>query len=113
MQNTWEFNLLRLFAPDDCGSLIWSARQDGVIVFRVFCSDTFWWATADSEDVSEEDLPDLVKARADLPEGDWPTLWVSRKRKMRPMRLWLNVLPQDERIIFEEAGPYREHGTEG
>ena len=112
VQSDWEFDLLKLFAWDDCESLMWTII-DGRVVFHVFCSDTFWWATADCETVVQEDLPDLKKAKEDLPEGDWPILWVARKRKLRPMRLWLNRSAQDERIIFEEAGPTRAPGTEG
>lgn len=101
----WMGDLLALFGPEECESLLWREAGSGELEFTVFCSDTFAWACADCEPISAGDLPALERAKADLPEGDWPTLWVARKRGMRPMRRWLERCGGAERHLFEAAGP--------
>jgi hypothetical protein len=81
--------LLRLFEGDDCSWLIWTEDR-GELRFAVNCSDTFAWGTADCEDVAEHDLDAMAQAKLDSHvDPYWPTLWVARKRKMRPMRAHL------------------------
>lgn len=116
----WVFKLLRLFAAGDCEELRW--RVDGdVLVFSVDCSDTFYWGTADGEDVTEADLPDLHRAVADARgctggEDLWAALWCARRRGMRPMAAYyrqvLGGLPDSElpgtlAALFDAAGPVR------
>ena len=86
----WVFELLRLFGDGDaCDELRWRDYGAG-LMFKVDCSDTFYWGTADSENVAEADLPELRRAVTDVhacPVGAylWPVLWCARKRDMRPM----------------------------
>ena len=115
--------MLRLFGDGDaCDELRW--RDDGAgLTFKVDCSDTFYWGTADSEEVTEADLPELQRAMADsscCPAGRdlWPVLWCARKRGMRPMEVFyrrvLNGPPDSGAAgtlaaLFDAAGPAR-HG---
>jgi hypothetical protein len=100
------FAVLRLFAWDDCDALWWHTNeQGGDITFSVNCSDTFALACADSERIEASDLPDLERAKKDLPEGDWSLLWVSRKRGCRPMEPYLKRMDSLERALMEAAGP--------
>lgn len=109
---SWILDLLRLFAFDDCESLWW--RDDnGALTMQVFCSDTFYWATAASEVVTADDLPDLARAKADLPDDDWPTLWVARKRQMRPMRAYCKGMSPERLALFDASGPERDPKSEG
>lgn len=116
----WIPELLRVFAFDDTEDLWW--RDDnGVLSFYVRCSDTYWWATADLEDVGPEDLAALRQAKADLASDKdhsflWPTLWVSRKRSLRPMRAWYRALGLENsqaQVLFDACGPERDPASEG
>ncbi len=115
------FELLRLFGDGDaCDELRW--RDDGAgLMFKVDCSDTFYWGTADSENVTEADLPELQRAMTDsscCPAGRdlWPVLWCARKRGMRPMDVFYRRVlggPPDSGVpgtlaaLFDAAGRAR------
>lgn len=81
-------NLLRFVAEHDCDHDIgWN--QD--LGFYVHCSDIFWWATADAEDLTDETLEeykqavlDAKKASPDFGHIYGGYLYCSRQRKMRP-----------------------------
>lgn len=115
------YELLGMFW-EDTDSLLWSpANQPGPFMtygglpgrgpvrFMVNCSDTFYWACADAEDVDlPGDLESLRTAAAEFPDEDWPLLWVCRKRAMQPMPLYMKKLhPEDVpfRRALEAAGP--------
>jgi len=115
------FELLRLFDDGDaCDELRWRDDGDG-LVFRVDCSDTFYWGTADNEGVTEADLPELRRAVADAcscPDGEdlWSALWCARKRWMRPMSAFYRQIlgwppgsgePGTMTALFDAAGPVR------
>ena len=117
----WVPELLRLFADGDaCEELRWRVDGDG-LVFSVDCSDTFYWGTADGEDIAEADLPDLHRAVADArgcPGGEdlWASLWCARRRGMRPMAAFYrqvlgdppdSELPGTLAVLFDAAGPAR------
>lgn len=92
--------------------------DDGHVQLLVQCNDVFWWATADCEEVTPDDLPLLRQTLADLRAVDctWylGELFVARKRGMRPQRPWLEceTVP-DVSALFLAAGPERERATEG
>ncbi|MDQ3029149.1 MAG: hypothetical protein M3R09_03775 [Actinomycetota bacterium] len=115
------FELLRLFGDGDaCDELRW--RDDGAgLMFKVDCSDTFYWGTADSENVTEADLPELHRAVTDASGCQagrdlWPVLWCARKRGMRPMDVFYRRVlggPPDSGVpgtlaaLFDAAGRAR------
>lgn len=129
-------NVLRILeAADYFDGLMWRVR-DGKATFALLCSDTFWWASADCEEIRPEDLPLLwqcwqdLKAiqdadRLSLALCDLPELYAARKRGMRPMRAWLGmqdgtrregkVKPEWEPVkaLFLAAGPERDPKEEG
>ena len=119
MSEGWVIDLLRLFGDGDDG-LRW--RDDGAgLMFHVDCSDTFYWGTADSEEIAEADLPELQRAMADArgcPGGEdlWPALWCARRRGMRPMAAFHRQVlggppdsgaPGTMAALFDAAGPAR------
>lgn len=77
-------------AFDDCDELWW--RTDGEyapITFFVNCSDMFYWACAESEEVTPENVDLLVQSFGDCKATDrhsyyGGTLFAARSRKMRP-----------------------------
>lgn len=123
--------LLRWFADHDlCEDLGWTTHSSalltyegepsGEIKFFVLCNDMFWWGTADSEWVTNEDIPELQRAYDDLENSEchevWaPQLWISRKRGMRPQRPWWDRerIPDPVKELFKAAGPHRDPKEEG
>jgi hypothetical protein len=104
--------LLRLFEGDDCSWLIWAEDRDE-LRFAVNCSDTFAWGTADAEDVSDDDLDAIAQAKTDSRiDPFWPTLWVARKRQMRPMRLFLDDTAEPMSGLLMACGPERDPRSE-
>lgn len=116
MTTDWIPDLLRLFAGEDTDDLWW-CDDNGVLSFFVMCSDTFHWATADAERVTEPDLPALRQAKADTArmgcDWIWPTLWVARKRGLRPMRAFYKGVDGPLRALLDAAGPERDPASEG
>lgn len=117
--------LLGLTASNEAWeSIMWMARTDGTIHFGAPCSDVFWWATADWEEIGEEDMPLFRQCMADLDATDEhymvEILYAARKRGMRPMSLWLGIRGdrawQHSRELFDmflAAGPERDPKEEG
>lgn len=111
-------------AADNHDGLFWRAGGDEPIRFYAKCSDTFWWATADAEVITPEDVPVLRQCLDDLRLHDEPyllgELFAARKRGMRPMRLWLGIHPasSDRKPwksldLFLACGPERNSKDEG
>jgi hypothetical protein len=101
-------DVLTLFAFDDTDDLWWKVAKDGEIQMYVNCNDVFAWACADCEEIFEEDLEELQKAKDDLPGSVyWSLLWVSRKRGMRPQGAFIKGMEEKEREMFFAAGPDR------
>lgn len=125
LNGPWSFeqllDLLRLFQFDENDDLWWREREGpgSELYFLINCSDTFYWAAADCEEILPEDIPDLARAKADAEatgEIDafyWTRLWAARKRGERPMNVWLKRRLEKEGAVgmlalFEAAGPERE-----
>lgn len=106
--------VLRVFQDADLhGDLLW--RVSGHKVgFSAICSDTFWWATADAEEITLDDLPLLRQCLEDLRPFDEEhhlcALYAARRRGMRPMRAWLKqeVENSPAKVLFLAAGPERD-----
>lgn len=93
--------------------------------FRVFinCNDLFWWGTADSEEITESNLPALAQAFADcaaIPGAELSNgkhmsnhyfgsaLFASRMRSMRPQGAYYKHIPFELHELFNACGPPRE-----
>lgn len=84
---------------------LWWRDDDGVLSFFVMCSDTFWWATADREQVTETDLPALRQAKTDTAGMDCDWMW--------PMRAFYKGVDEPLRVLLDAAGPERDPTSEG
>ena len=113
--------LLRWFADTETReSLYWNFKADK-LEFYILCNDMFWWGTADAEDVTAADVPELQRAYDDLDKfaTDFtlyaPELWVARKRGMRPQTPWWDRerFPESVKQLFLDAGPPRDRKEEG
>ena len=105
----WVFDLLKLIGENDCCDMIeWSEDLE----FWTPCGDTFYYATADAEDINEEDLPLLRQCFDDIDKPyTWyaMTLYVARKRKIRPL---VEVLDRMKKYVaighfLEFENPYK------
>lgn len=87
------------------------------IKFAAMCSDVFWWGTADSEDITPENIGLLEQALADvIPLVDFyerhraVILFAARVRGMRPQGAMYKYIDQKLWHLFDAAGPVREAG---
>ena len=85
--------VLALFdQADDHEGVFWRVDMDHGRDVKLFanCSDLFYWATADAEEITREDIPLLRQTLADLKAVDAAynlnELFAARKRKLRPQR---------------------------
>lgn len=122
-ETNMDFVLRVLKAMQDCDNreeLWWNVKEDGSVAFTVNCSDVFWWACADSEDVTPENVSELEKALTDIksvldPEDDpapftishAPMLFAARMRKMQPQGAMYKYIDSRLWKLFDEAGPER------
>ena len=81
----------------------------GKPVMFVNCNDLFYWACADAEDITLEDIPDLERAISECPNLGH-LLWCCRKRGMRPQGPFYNEFTPEEAALFDQAGPERDDG---
>lgn len=90
-------------------------RTDGeyapVTIF-VNCNDLFWWATADSEQVTPDNLDVLEQAIKDCRAIDDCSscgidLFCCRLRKMRPQGACYKHIKKELWHLFDAAGPER------
>lgn len=78
----------------------------------VLCNDLFYWATADAEEITLEEIPEL-QACLKTSEKHGGLLWACRKRGMRPQQPYYKHFTDDERKLFDAAGPVRDRKDEG
>lgn len=110
---SFQDDILRLIVREDIfGSVIWNERANGELKFSVLCNDTFWWATADCEEVNKETLSELQRALDDTHEicgySDWgDVLYCARRRKMRPQGAIYKHMPSKIKHLFDACGPER------
>lgn len=119
----WDYpSILRLldvlYKADSRSDLLWYVKGQHVD-FCILCSDVFWWGTADLEEIYPEDLDDLenafkdCKALEESKEAPYATnymatLWVARKRKMRPQGACYENMDAKLAELFDKAGEKRE-----
>lgn len=106
----YKVNLLKLSAKHD---FIYDITWNEDLVFSIVCNDVFHHA-ADTEDVtSQEDVDMLEQAAEELLKIRastviWATiLFISRKRKLRPLGSWFLGLGDDIAGLFNAYGPER------
>jgi hypothetical protein len=96
------------------GILFFHLEKDdffGIVKMGVNCNDLFWWACADIEEISLEEIPTLYDACYD--EGgnkkDWgSSIWACLHRKMRPQHPMEDSMKKDGAWTDElEALPIR------
>ena len=105
-----------------CGEQYGGGRYDDPATFFVNVNDTFWWATADVEKITPENIDELERACADcrtaggsIGELYGPVLFAARQRNMRPQQ---PAYPQGDdmagiRTLYDAAGPERDRKDEG
>lgn len=69
--------------------------------FAVVCNDTFYYASADAEPITEKSLPLLRQAIEETDSIDGPILYCARQRKMQPLAEVLTSMPKAHRKKFE------------
>lgn len=117
--NDFVLKLLALVAEhDDHHSLFWRCDEKyAPISFFVNCNDLFFWATADCEQVTPENLPVLEKAYQDARAVDHEymggELFACRMRKMRPQRAAYRDFAKELWPLYDACGPERDPKTEG
>jgi hypothetical protein len=113
MNEEYVLTVLRAFERAECNDLLLWHVVDDDVRFAAMCNDVFWWATADAEDITVDDLPLLESCLADLKafsaEIYLPELYCARRRRMRPQGAWYATLRDaDLTRIFDACGPERE-----
>lgn len=104
--------VLDLFSRLGLYDMLFWRKENGHIRFFVICNDTFFWATADVEEVTQDNVKDLEQAVADVqavdPDADermGPLLFCARQRGVRPMPRM--EVPKALRPLFDACGPER------
>lgn len=107
--------ILRLVQPMDCDDILWVTHGEyAPVAFMVNCSDLFYWASADSEDVTPENISELEKAYSDAKAACEhgriyaQSLFACRMRKMRPQGACYKSYPAEMWPLFDACGPERE-----
>lgn len=105
--------VLRLFAGELADELYWDVDGEGEITFWVICNDAFWWACADGEDVTPDNIHLMVEAKEELGdefEHAAPLLFVCKVREMRPQGAVYDHIDKEVWHLFDACGPKREVG---
>jgi hypothetical protein len=120
MTNTeFVLEVLKVTIEFDCtDSLFWKFENN---IFKVYavCNDLFYWATADLEEITEENLPEIRKAFADAIAA-YPKfgeiygldLFCARMRHIRPQgaaypKEWRGTSIKALWKLFDDCGPER------
>lgn len=110
--------VLDVTAFDSTDDIWWRTDNEyAPVTFWVTVNDCFYWASADLEKITPENVGELEKAYADcraamggvggIGEIYAPMLFAARMRKMRPQGA---AYPQEKELwpLFDAAGPERE-----
>lgn len=95
----------------------WIIPGQGKLSLVANMNDLFWWAVADNEDFTTDDIPLHQKACEDLKTLidsrylDYADmLWASRKRGMRLQLRIIKGMPESIQPLFLAAGPEKHDG---
>lgn len=87
--------------------------------FFINCNDLFYWATADLEEITPENIDLLeqsfadAKAACQFGELYGGALFAARSRGMRPQQPAYAQYPAEMHPLFDAAGPVRDRASEG
>lgn len=102
------------FGGPSCDQVWW--RTDGdysPVTMIVNCNDLFFWACADAESITEDNIGILEESLKELSgsEGEptelVPELFCCRVRGMRPQPPYYRHIPDNVRHLFDACGPER------
>jgi hypothetical protein len=119
----------------DLHDAVFTIVRNRRIVFMVNANDLFYWACADGEDITPENLPALTQAVTDVRSAlgvseqpvasdaawdRWYTagglgakLFAARIRGLRPQRPYYASFPASLHPLFDACGPERDPKDEG
>lgn len=81
--------------------VFWSRNiADGPIKANVNCSDYFFWACADCEEIELEDIDELVRCIESDTDYEGECYWAAKKRNMRPQHAILDKMPSERRAHY-------------
>jgi hypothetical protein len=116
--------VLQITSPDNCDDIWW--RTDGEyapVTFLVNCNDLFYWACADCERVTPENVEQLAQAYRDCKEATGydlhgASLFCARVRGERPQHacypkadcLYTQEAAECLWDLYDACGPERESG---
>lgn len=112
--------LLRVIeAAENNEDLLWREQADGSWKFFVICNDVFWWATADLEEITPDNIHLLEESYRDLKAIDYvetsftSMLFAARSRGMRPQYPAYPKFFDKVSALLDAAGPPREWADGG
>lgn len=110
------FQALSFVDGIDFHDILWWRCEQGKFKWFINCSDMFYWATADCEEILPGDIPSFIETIEDtLALSDEyaychaPELWVSRKRGMRPQGAYYKHFTPELARLFDACGPERKN----
>lgn len=106
--------VLTVFSQADNTDGLWWKASGGVVKFYAMCNDLFYWAAADYERITPENIDALEQAFKDASaacgdewNGHGALLFAARQRKMRPQGAYYKYFHEAEKPLFDACGPYR------
>jgi len=98
-----------VIADEDPDNLFWrlDEKTASILECYVICSDVFYWACADLQMITDENVDVFVKSQQEAPEYG-STLFCARVRKMRPQSPMYEYVPAIYHDLFNECGPERD-----
>ena len=108
--------LFQIFEDFDDAKCLWVGVENSSPVFSFLCNDEFFWGCSDGEHISPNDLPMLRQAYEDARAAKesakfyGPTLFICRKRGMRPQGACYPDLVPELWPLLDACGPEREVG---
>lgn len=114
-------DVLDVYWRADVHDSLWWSTQNGELKLFAICNDLFYWATADLEEITADDVDLLRETRnelAALEDDDMGELYLSelfaaRKRGMRPQRPCYKTWSPVVAALFDACGPQRDPKDEG
>lgn len=114
MSDADAIKVLKFLARHELADSMFIMERDGELLVGENCNDYFYYASADMELVTAENLPVFEKAIEDC-KSVWSTgeswaggLFACRVRGMRPLTMAYVNMPKQLWPLFDAAGPERD-----